>query len=129
MSLRLKPGFRVFVFEEFVDLRAGFVKLSYLVRSKLEKELVDGDIFLFLGKNRKKLKAICYDGTGLLLIAKRMERGRFMALEDLEDREITTEELDYLMRGSTIRRAKFGDIPQARLPVGSQIAIDARAML
>jgi transposase len=119
----------VFVFEEFVDLRAGFVKLSYLVRSKLEKELVDGDIFLFLGKNRKKLKAICYDGTGLLLIAKRMERGRFMALEDLEDREITTEELDYLMRGSTIRRAKFGAIPQARLPVGSQIAIDARAML
>jgi transposase len=129
MSLRLKPGFRVFVFEEYVDLRAGFDKLSYLVRSKLEKELVDGDLFLFLGKNRKKLKAICYDGTGLLLIAKRMERGRFMALEDLEDREITTEELDYLMRGSTIRRAKFGAIPQARLPVGSQIAIDARIMV
>lgn len=127
MSLRLKPDLRVFVFEQYVDLRAGFDKLSYLVRAKMERELVDGDLFLFLGKNRKKLKAICYDGTGLLLIAKRMERGRLMALEDLEEREITTEELDWLMRGSTIRRAKFGGIPESRIPRGSPIAIDAES--
>lgn len=111
MSLRLKPDLKVFVYSEYVDLRAGFDKLSMIVREKLSRDLVDGDLFLFLGKNRKKLKAICYDGTGLLLIAKRMERGRFMCLEDLEEKEITVDELDWLMRGSIVRRAKFGVIP------------------
>jgi transposase len=125
MSLRLKPELRIFVFSEYVDLRAGFDKLSWIVREKMKAELVDGDLFLFLGNNRKRLKAICYDGTGLLLIAKRMERGRFMNLEELEQSEITTEELDWLLRGSTIRRAKFGSIPESRLPQGASIAVDA----
>ena len=119
MSIRLKEGLRVFVYSEYVDLRAGFDKLSMIVREKLNREVVDGDLFLFLGKNRKKLKAICYDGTGLLLIAKRMERGRFMGVEELEVSEITTEELDWLLRGSTIRRPKFGAIPETPVPVAS----------
>jgi transposase len=127
MSLRLKTDLRIFVFSEYVDLRAGFDKLSWIVREKMKAELVDGDLFLFLGNNRRRLKAICYDGTGLLLIAKRMERGRFMNLEDLEHTEITTEELDWLLRGSTVRRAKFGTIPESRLPQGSAIAIDAHS--
>lgn len=116
MSIRLKAGIRVFVFGEPVDLRAGFDKLSMLVREKLGARIVDGDLFLFLGRNRKKLKAICYDGTGLLLIAKRMERGRFMALHELEHNEITVEELDWLLRGSVIRKAKFGENP-APIPI------------
>jgi transposase len=116
MSFRLKDELRVFVFGEYIDLRAGFDKLSMLVREKMNANLVDGDLFLFLGKNRKKLKAICYDGTGLLLIAKRMERGRFMALHELEETQITVEELDWLLRGSVVRRAKFGVNP-ASIPI------------
>ena len=129
MSLRLKPELRVFVFGEYVDLRAGFDKLSMLVREKMQAQLVDGDLFLFLGRSRKKLKAICYDGTGLLLIAKRMERGAFMRLEELEEMEITVDELDWLMRGSTIRRAKFGAVPQTHIAKGSPTAVDASAAL
>jgi len=119
MSLRLKPGLRVFVHHEYVDLRAGFDKLSMVVREKMGSNIVDGDFFVFLGKNRKKLKALCYDGTGLLLIAKRMERGRFMALEDLESAEITVDELDWLLRGSTIRRAAFGVLPKSPIPINA----------
>ena len=111
MSIRLKPGLRVFVYSEYTDLRAGFDKLSMLVREKIGANLVDGDLYVFLGRDRKKCKAICYDGTGVLLIAKRMERGRLMRLEDLDEKEITVDELDWLLRGSTIRRAKFGEIP------------------
>jgi transposase len=119
MSIRLKPELRVFVYTDYVDLRAGFDKLSSMVREKMNSEIVDGDLFVFLGNNRKRLKAICYDGTGLLLIAKRMERGTFMWLEELEEKEITTEELDWLLRGSTIRRPKFGAIPETPVPIAS----------
>jgi transposase len=127
MSLRLKPDLRVFVYSDYVDLRAGFDKLSWLVREKMNRELVDGDLFLFLGRNPKRLKAIAYDGTGLLLIAKRMERGRLMRLEELEEKEITTEELDWLLRGACIRRAKFGVMPESLVLTGSSLAIDQRS--
>lgn len=109
MSLRLRPGHRVFVFSEYIDLRAGFDKLSMFVREKIKAKLENGDLFLFLGKNRKKLKAICFDGTGLLLIAKRLESGCFMRLEKLEGLKITADELDALLRGSVIKRAHFGE--------------------
>ena len=53
MSFRPRDGHRVFVFTESIDFRSGFDKLSMLVREKMKKELVEGDLFLFLGKNRK----------------------------------------------------------------------------
>jgi transposase len=124
MSLKLKPDIRVFVYSEYIDLRAGFDKLSMLVQQKLSRDLVDGDLFLFLGNNRKRLKAICYDGTGLLLIAKRMERGKFMRLEELEEKEITVDELDWLIRGSIVRRPKFGIMPESPAPQRPPIGID-----
>lgn len=124
MSLRFKADLRVFVYPEYVDLRAGFDRLSMVVREKMGAKILDGDFFVFLGRHRKKLKALFYDGTGLVLLNKRMERGRFMALEDLETSEITTEELDWLLRGSTIRRAVFGRIPEASRGIEASRAVD-----
>jgi transposase len=125
MSLKLKANLRVFVHNEYVDLRAEFDKLSMLVREKISVLLEGGDLFLFLGNNRKRLKMVCSDGTGLLLIAKRLERGKFMRLEELEENEVTVDELDGLLRGSIIRRAKFGSVPQ----ISSPISIDDNARI
>jgi transposase len=121
MSLKFKPNIRVFVYETVIDLRAGFDRLTYLVREKLGAKLVDGDLFVFFGKNRRKVKMICYDGTGVVLINKRLERGKFMNLFDLDHREITTEELDCLLRGGVVRRPIFGQIPLTKLPLGNQL--------
>ncbi len=108
MSLVLREGHRVFVFKENIDFRAGFDKLSMLVREKMRKELVEGDLFLFVGKNRKRLKALCFDGTGLLLIAKRLERGRFMSAVEFEEAELSVEELNLVLQGGVICRRHFG---------------------
>jgi transposase len=91
-----------------VDLRAGFEKLSMIIRDKLEKDVATGDLYLFLGKNKRRMKGLCFDGTGLLLITKRLERGTFMRLSEFESLEITPDELDSLLRGSLIIRNKFG---------------------
>lgn len=97
------------MFTEAIDFRAGFDKLSMLVREKMKKELVEGDLFLFLGKNRKRLKAIYYDGTGLLLLAKRLERGKFMSVAEFEESELNVEELNYVLAGDVVRRKYFGE--------------------
>ena len=83
MSFKLRAGHRVFVFSEYIDLRSGFDRLSMLVREKIQAKLLEGDLFVFLGNHRKKCKALCYDGSGVVLINKRLEHGHFMRLAEL----------------------------------------------
>lgn len=108
MSLRFRPGHRVFVYEVAIDMRAGFDRLSQIVREKMNRDILEGDLYLFLGKNRKRLKAICFDGTGLVLINKRLEKGQFMSITDFDSAEISSDELDVLISGGVICRRKFG---------------------
>ncbi len=120
MSLKFKSNLRVFVFSETIDLRSGFDRLTSLVQEKMGQRLIDGDLFLFFGRSRVKLKMICYDGTGVVLINKRLDRGRFMNLIDLEEKEITPDELDVLLRVGVVRRPVFGKMPLTKLPLGNQ---------
>jgi len=108
VSFELRAGHRVFVYTESVDFRAGFDRLSMFVREKMHRELVEGDLYLFLGKNRKRVKALVFDGTGLMLLSKRLERGRFMSVAEIEDSELTVAELSVIMSGGVIRRRIFG---------------------
>ena len=88
-------------------MRCGFEKLLHFVRDKMNNNINQGHLYLFLGKNRKRIKALFYDGTGLVLISKRIERGRFMArLELNEIAEITTLELKQIFSGGLIVRPK-----------------------
>jgi transposase len=127
MSLSFKAGLRVFIYGEPIDLRSGFDRLSHFVKDKMSSRLVDGDLFVFFGRSRTKVKLICYDGTGVVLINKRLERGKFMSLLDLEEREITEAELDVLLSGGVVRRPKFGSVPQrplTSLPRGYESSLD-----
>lgn len=111
MSLMLRDEHRVFVYSEYVDLRAGFDRLSMLVRERMAANLLEGDLFVFLGNSRRKCKAICFDGSGVVLINKRLEHGHFMRLSQLEacgGGEITTAEFQALFHGGVIVRSQFG---------------------
>jgi transposase len=62
------------------DMRKSFDTLAALVTGHMGRDLLSGDVFLFVGRNRRRAKALFFDGTGLCLFAKRLERGRFAAL-------------------------------------------------
>ena len=67
--------------------------------------LDQGHVYLFFGKNRKRIKILVYDGSGLVLIAKRIERGKFMSLAEFFGRtEVSQEELKLILHGSVVRR-------------------------
>jgi transposase len=98
-------GLRIFVYSEAVDMRCGFERLSYYVREKLKSRIDQGHVYLFFGHNRRRLKAIYFDGSGLVLVAKRIERGSFMSITELADtREISLADLKLIFHGSVIRR-------------------------
>lgn len=111
MSFQFKPGQRIFIYTKEVDFRLGFERLCYFVKAELSKSIVDGDLFVFLGRNRRLIKCLCFDGTGLVLTKKRLEAGQFMRLIDLKHYDITVEELDTLFNGGVVRRKVFGKIP------------------
>jgi transposase len=97
-------GLRVFVYREEIDMRCGFERLHSYCVHQMKAEMNQGHVYLFFGKNRRRIKVLCYDGTGLVLIAKRIERGGFMSLSELLGRaEVTLSELKLILHGSVIR--------------------------
>jgi hypothetical protein len=60
---------RVFVYREPVDMRKAYDTLAALVEGPMNKRLLSGDIFVFIGRRRKRAKALYFDGTGLCLLA------------------------------------------------------------
>lgn len=96
---------RIFIFKDEIDMRCGFERLLYFVRNQMKNDINQGHLYLFFGKNRKRLKALFYDGTGLVQISKRIEQGRFMSKIELGDiTEITQTELKQIFNGGLIVR-------------------------
>ena len=71
------PGVRVLVWSTPVDFRAGMDRLAALVQVTLRLDPFAGDVFIFRPKRADRVKIVVYDGTGLVLYAKRLEAGRF----------------------------------------------------
>jgi len=76
--ISLAPGTRVFLACRPVDLRNGFDGLAAKAKQMIGADPFSGHLFLFRGKRGDYLKALYWDGSGLCLFAKRLERGRFV---------------------------------------------------
>jgi transposase len=100
----LPRGLSVFVYAEPVDMRKSFNTLSALVEQEMKRDLLQGDLFLFVGANRKRAKVLYFDGTGLCLLAKRLERGLFNAPWKQRRQEMTLSELALYIEGSEATR-------------------------
>ena len=71
------PGVRVLVWPAPVDFRRGMDSLAALVQVTLRLDPFAGDVFVFRSRRSDRVKLLLYDGTGLILITKRLEAGRF----------------------------------------------------
>src|SRR3954466_15242746 len=76
--LTLGGGARVYLALSPVDMRKGFDGLTALVQQVLRQDPFGGQLFLFRSRRGDRLKAVWWDGTGLCLFAKRIERRGFV---------------------------------------------------
>jgi transposase len=95
---------RVFAYSEPVDMRCGFDGLHALVSNELKHDVLEGELYLFVSRTRRRAKVLFWDGTGLVVYAKRLERGRFTAPWQRDERtaslEMTVAELALFLEGS-----------------------------
>ena len=71
-------GTRVWLAAGVTDMRRGFDGLAALVQTQLAAQPFSGHVFVFRGRRGDLLKLLWWDGQGLCLFAKRLERGRFV---------------------------------------------------
>lgn len=105
---------RIFAYGAPCDMRKGINTLGGLVVEG-GQEIKTGDVYLFLGKNRKTAKALWYDGVCARLLVNRIEAGRFASLwrDDQAPVELTPNELLLFLDGSQL----VGKIVLAPLPL------------
>ena len=76
--IQLPSGTRIWIAAGFTDMRRGFQGLSAQVQTVLELQPFSGHVFIFRGRRGDIVKCLWFDGDGLCLFAKRLERGRFV---------------------------------------------------
>lgn len=74
----LPSGTRVWIAAGHTDMRKGFDGLAALVQTVLAANPHSGHVFVFRGRRGDIIKVLWSDGQGLLLLAKRLEKGRFI---------------------------------------------------
>ena len=104
----LGPATKIYVAAEAVDMRKGFEGLYGLVRDHLGQDPLSGYLFLFTNRTHTRLKALVWDGSGLWVCAKRLERGCFHWPEakDVASVSMRPEELAMLINGMDLAQVR-----------------------
>jgi transposase len=99
---------KIYIAVEAVDMRKGFEGLYGLVRDELGADPLSGHLFLFSNRTRTRLKALVWDGSGLWVCAKRLEKGRFRwpVAEDKYSVTMRAEELAMLVNGLDVKQTR-----------------------
>jgi transposase len=75
--IALTAATRVFVALEPVDLRKSFSGLQGCVEQCLRQDPLSGHVFVFTNRARSRVKLLLWDGSGLWIATKRLERGKY----------------------------------------------------
>ena len=104
---------RIHAATEPVDLRKSYDSLYAYIRDVIKKDPMSGHVFLFINKKRDRLKCLFWDTTGLVLLCKRLEKGKFTRLNTLIGPTIsmTCSEFALLLEGANLTK-RFVESPK-----------------
>ena len=84
-----------------IDFRKQLDGLLQFINAQFDEDILDHSLFVFVSKDKKKIKIIYYDGTGFWMFMKRIEKSKFKVSfeEVIHTRNITSRQLKYLLEG------------------------------
>lgn len=111
--LTFTPTQRIFLARAAVDMRKSFDSLAALVKNQLGKDPFAGDVFLFVGKYRNRVKILVWEVSGFWVCAKRLEKGTFAVPRPLLGSDatsalpLTPAEVHLLLEGIDVHAASY----------------------
>ena len=103
--IQLPAGTKIWLAAGVTDLRRGFDGLSAQVQTVLQQQPFSGHVFIFRGRRGDIVKCLWFDGDGLCLLAKRLEKGRFIWPKATEGAvALSRAQLSMLLEGIDWRR-------------------------
>lgn len=112
---------KIFVCKEPTDMRASYDTLFAKAKGVLSQDPFSGHLFLFINSKRTSVKCLFYDGTGFVILAKRMERGQFSRINPMYrgDVTLTSAEFALFFEGADLERrfiSRPGSAPLVESP-------------
>src|SRR5215831_4010237 len=107
----IPAGVEIYVVLEPIDMRLSFDRLSGLAKEHVGYDARSGALFLFFGRRRDALKILFFDGSGMVIFYKRLDRGTFRIPERSSEKarhvEIDDVTLDALLDGIDVNDASI----------------------
>ena len=130
----LPAGTRIWLSAGVTDMRKGFDGLAVQAQTVLGKDPFSGHVFCFRGRRGDLIKLLWWDGDGLCLFAKRLERGRFVwPRAEQGVAVLTPAQLSMLLEGivwtpSAERQTESGERSSAQQPTTHPLSIGGAYM-
>lgn len=104
---------RIYVCKEPTDMRASYDSLFARTRDVLKKDPRSGHLFVFINRDRTSCKTLYYDGTGFVILSKRLEQGRFSRINPRFSDEVVLTEAEFglFFEGANLEK-RFIDSPR-----------------
>jgi transposase len=95
---------RVWAYAAPTDMRKGYEGLGGIVRNELAGNILAGELYLFTNARRSRAKVLLFDGTGLCIYMKRLDKGKFAKLWKADGGAVslTMSELALFLEGSEL---------------------------
>ncbi len=111
---------KIFVCKEATDMRSSYDSLFERAKTVLQKDPYSGHLFLYVNARRTSCKCLYYDGTGFVIISKRLDKGTFSQVNSLFKDEVVLTEAEFglFFEGADLQK-RFIDSPFERKRVST----------
>lgn len=108
--LHLSPAVKYFLYSQPADMRKGFDSLSGIVSSRMQGQVLDGSVFIFLNRSRTHIKLLHWEGDGFALYYKRLERGTYeLPAHDAAcaSLPVSYQQLQFMLQGVALKKIEY----------------------
>jgi len=97
---------KIFISKEATDMRASYDSLFCKVKKVLHQDPMSGHLYVFINKRRTSCKCLYYDGTGLVIVSKRLEKALFCKINPLHRGKVvlTQAEFNLFFEGTDLNK-------------------------
>jgi len=108
--LHLSAAVQYYLYTGITDMRKGFDSLCGIVSSEMKLDALSGAIFIFINRRRTQVKLLLWEGDGLSLYHKRLERGTYempVISNANSHSAITYQQLQFILQGVALQKIQY----------------------